>query len=186
MKKTPFIVILLGIGAFSLTQNCVYDRNKPETGQSKEAVDTVKKPNKKIYEHKETVEIYLTSIKQIGERGDTSYHLALFDANGDYAVDTLTTLYLLKKDNPGKFMWRKVHESGIRKIIAIEYTGDKGSIIFENGVRHLGDDIWDLDLPEDIFVKIKGKEITEKYIIKYLPEGSNDTVIIDPYIRVLP
>jgi hypothetical protein len=186
MKKTPFIVVLLGIGAFSLTQNCAGDRSKPETGKLKEAVDTIKKPNKNIYEHKETVEIYLCSIRQIGERGDTSYHLAMFDANGDYAVDTLTTMFLPEKSKPGHIKWKEVYNSGIGKIINIEYAGVGEPIIFKNGVSHQTGDGWNLDLREDLYKYVGEKVLKEKYIIKYIPVNYNDTVIIDPYLRVLP
>lgn len=186
MKKTPFLVILLGILSFSLTQNCTFDWKQPKNDQARETVDTIKKPGKKIYEHKETVTIYMASVKLIEENGDTTYHLALFDANGDFAVDTLTTLYLIGKDKPGNFKWKKVQESGIKKIVSIQYTGEDPPVIFKNGVKETSEDEWDLSLTEDVMKTIGNANFREKYSIVYLRMHADQPDTIDPYLRVTP
>jgi hypothetical protein len=186
MKKTPFIVILLGILAFSLIQSCTSDRKQPTIDTSKETVDTVKKPDKKIYVPKETVTIYLAAFKQIGENGDTTYHLALFDANGDFAVDNLTTIFLPEQNIPGHIKWKKVHNGGIKRITEIRYAGEGDPIIFRNGLNRLAEDEWNLDVPLDIAKYLGDSGVTEKYVITFIPEEGNVPVPIDPYLRVPP
>jgi hypothetical protein len=186
MKKTPFIVILLGMTAFMLTQNCNPGRNEPGPDQPLVPEDTVYKTKEKIYEPKETVEIYLASIKQKDENGDTTYHLALFDANGDYAVDSLTTIFFPENSKPGQIKWKKVHKSGIKEIVEIKYAGEGKPVIFRSIVSRLPGDEWKLDLTEDLLKFIGDSVVIEKYIIRYIPVNENDTVSIDPYLRVNP
>lgn len=187
MKKTTPLLMLLSIMIICLTQNCKSDRNKVESDQSPVPVDTVKKPKEKIYEPKETVEIYLTSIKQQGENREISYHLAMFDANGDYAVDSLITMVLPKKGKPEHIKWKKVHASGIKEIKEIKYVGADKPIIFKESMISKVDGEWNLEIPDNI-LEIVGDSIRiEKYIIKYVPEDSDEiTVEIDPYLRVPP
>ncbi|MBN2481830.1 MAG: hypothetical protein JXB19_08830 [Bacteroidales bacterium] len=187
MKKTSVLVMLFSIITLSLTQYCRSDRNTDGSGQSIEPEKTVYKPPEKIYEHKETVRIYLTSVKQAGENGDTAYHLAMFDANGDYAIDSLTTVFVISKERKsGHIKWKLVQHSGIQEIIEFKPEDGVPHIIFQEAVIQENEDEWNLDLTEDMLKKVNAEGVTEKYIIKYIPEHYNDTVTIDPYIKIPP
>ncbi len=187
MKKTPSLLMLLSIMLISLTQSCKYDGNKVVANPSTIIEDTVKKPKEKIYEPKEKVEIYLASIKQKGGDGEISYHLAMFDANGDYAVDSLITMVFPIKGKPEHIKWKKIHDGGIREIKEIKYVGTDEPIIFRKGMINKVDDEWDLEIPINIHELIGDTTRTEKYIIIYVPEDNVEiTVEIDPYLRVPP
>ena len=185
MKKTPYLVMLFGILAFILAQNCDSGGNKVVSEPSATS-DTVDKPKEKVYEPKETVEIYMVSIQQIEKNGDTTHHLAMFDANGDFGVDRLATTFVAERGKSGHIKWKKVHKSGIKKLIEIKYAGDGEPIIFKKGPVYKDDNEWDLEIPENILIIIGNTVRQEKYIIKYLLENGNDTVTIDPYLRVPP
>jgi hypothetical protein len=174
MKKTTTFLIFLIIMVIGLTQSC----NKTtivETKQLDELNDSVKGL-------KDTVAIYLTSVIRQDVNGKSSYHLAMFDANGEYAVDSLITVIRMdtsKKPSSGTIQWIKVVKSGIKKIIEIKPVEDS-TVIFRNGAsEHHG--VWNLSLKG---INIPPGKTIEKYIIKFIPKGSNDTITIDPYLRI--
>jgi hypothetical protein len=179
MKKTTTLLMFLSVMVISLTQSC----NKTVTTETKTPpVDSIK-----IYEAKDTVAIYLTSVRRNDGNGNYSYHLAMFDANGDYAIDTLITVFKMDnaiKPSSGNIQWIKVTRSGIKKIIEIKPVNDT-TVIFRNGTSEKHG-VWNLDLPDTINIPEGMHYIKEKYLIKYIPKGSNDTITIDPYLRVPP
>ncbi len=176
MKKTTTFLIFLCIMVISLTQSCD-KKNIVAPCKSIGSKDSVK-----IYESKDTVAIYLASVKRKDGNGKSSYHLAMFDANGDWGIDTLITVFKMdnpKKPSSGNIQWIKVMKSGIKKIIEIKPVKDS-TVIFRNGTKeHHG--VWNLSLKD---INIPPCGTMEKYIIKYIPKGSNDTITIDPYIRI--
>lgn len=187
MKSMSLMTQCTGLLIFALLQGCVPGDSKVRTEQPVVPADSLIKPLKKIYVPKETVTIYLTCIKQTNEKGDTTFRLAFFDANGDFGTDSLfTTQYYFRDRRPGHIKWRKVHESGIKKIVSIQYAGVDPPVIFKNGVNERSVDEWDLSLTEDILKSIGDSGKTEEYKITFIPEESDVPVPIDPYLRVTP
>ena len=181
MKKTTTLLMFLIIMTISLTQSC---NDKTDT----KVIREITEDTSTIYEAKDTVAIYLTSVIRQDVNGKSSYHLAMFDANGDYAIDNLITkikIDTIKKPGSGNIQWITVIRSGIKKIIEIKPVKDTTVILFRNGTyeKH---GIWYLDLPDTINIPEGQPYIKEEYFIKYIPRGSNDTITIDPYLRVPP
>jgi hypothetical protein len=179
MKKTTTLLIFISIMVISLTQGC-NKTNIVAPGTSVESIDTAR-----IYESKDTVAIYLTSVKRKEGNGKPSYHLAMFDANGDWGIDTLITVFRINsiKAGSGNIQWIKTKKSGIMKITEIKSLADS-TIIFKKGTYEHPHGVWNLDLPQDINIP-PGETIKEKYIIIYIPADNKDTtIIIDPYLRI--
>ncbi len=164
----------------SLTQCCDNTTIVPP-GTFPESKDSVT-----FYELKDTVAIYLTSVKRKDVDGKFSYHLAMFDANGDWGIDNLVTIIKIdpSKFKSGNIQWIKIKKSGIRRIIEIRSLTDS-TIIFKNGTYEHPHGVWNLNLPEEIFIH-RGKTIEEEYKITYIPEDKDTIIIIDPMIRVPP
>ena len=186
MKKTPSLLMLLSIMIISLTQSCNYDGKKVGSDRSQVLTDTVNKPNQPIYERKDTLAIYLTSVKIKEGKDNYRYRLAMFDANGDCGIDSFVTGIKHVYGKSGKIQWIKVIGSGIKEITEIKYTGSDTPRIFKNPVHKQSNGVWNLNLPDTIEIPKDRPYIQEKYQINYIPEGSKDTVIIDPYLRVPP
>ena len=162
-----FLIIMV----ISLTQSC----DKMNIIKTDNSIDSLKG-------HKDTLAIYLTSVIQQDVNSKSSYHLAMFDANGDYAIDSLISVYrmdTLKKPRSGNIQWIKVKQSGIKKIIEIKPVEDS-TVIFRN-VTYEQHGVWNLSLKN---ISIPPGRTIEKYIIKYIPAGTNDTITIDPYLRI--
>ncbi len=102
-------------------------------------------------------------------------HLKLFDSNGDWAIDSLTT----DVHRNGKVIWKLDTLCAIKEIHHIE--GSNGPIFKKNPKASNGHNgkQFELDLPDNI----KPKDI-EKYDIYFLLY--NDTAVhhIDPFLRV--
>jgi hypothetical protein len=164
----------------SLTQCCDKKPLVP-TDDSTESKDSVA-----IYESKDTVAIYLASVKRKDVHGKALYHLAMFDSNGDWDIDSLVTIIRIDpmKVKSGNIQWIKVVKSGIRRITEIKSVSDS-TIIFKNGTYEHPHGVWNLILPKEIYVH-PGKKFEEEYIITYIPEDKDTTIIIDPMIRVPP
>jgi hypothetical protein len=180
MNKATTFVLFLSIMVISLMQ-CCDNRPVVATGDSTGSKDSVN-----IYESKDTVAIYLASVKRKDGHGKDSYHLAMFDANGDWGIDTLVTIIKIdpSKDKSGNIRWIKVVKSGIKRIIEIKSLADS-TIIFKNGTYEHPHGVWNLNLPKEIY-EHPGKTIEEEYLITYIPEDKDTTIIIDPMIRVPP
>lgn len=134
---------------------------------------------------KDTVAIYLTSVKRKDGHGKYSYHLAMFDANGDWDIDSLVTKIRIdtSKFKSGNIQWIKVKKSGINNIVEI-ISAELKPVIFRDSAYEHPHDVWNLNIPEDIHIPPGGTK-PEKYIIKYIPEDNKDTtIIIDPYLRI--
>jgi hypothetical protein len=186
MKKTPPLLLLFSIMVIGLTQSCSCKKNNvgPDIfTRSNDSVNDLKKP---IYEPKDTVAIYLTSVKRKDGNGKYSYHLAMFDANGNWGIDTLVTGIKHPTGKSRKIQWIKVIGSGIKEIAEIKCTESEPPKIFKNIVQKQNNGVWNLTLPDTIEIPKDRPYIKEKYLIKYIPEGSNDTITIDPYLRVPP
>lgn len=156
MKKNPVLIVLISMAIFSLTQSCL----SPDDAES---------------EYDQKVIIYLQSVELEGE-----YHLQIDDSKGGSAVDDLETVFEKEPGKSGTIVWKKAADSEIKKITEV-YPSDKKTetVIFKNGAKRTWLGRVKLRLPEDI----TGEE-REKYTIKYIPEGDNDTVAIDPWIRI--
>ncbi len=131
---------------------------------------------------KDTVAIYLTSVKRNDGNGNYSYHLAMFDGNGEYSIDSLITVYKYTKARSGNIQWIKVVNSGIKKIVEIK-SAELKPVIFRDSAYEHPHGVWNLNIPEGINIP-PGERITEKYIITYILKGTNDTITIDPYLRI--
>jgi len=184
MKRiSVLLVMLLCIVTFSLTYNC----NKG-TSNNEKTVDNV--CDKIFYELKDTVWIYLTYVKYFvkDKNCDTTYHLGMFDANGDRAIDNLTT-YILPRTK--YIIWNRVENSGIQQIDTI-VPKPGADYLFQKGVKK--DSItgnWILQLPEDMenqYNMDKGFRKKEEYTIIYTPENyiGKEPKRIDPPIEVPP
>ena len=160
MKKTTCLVILLAIILLNAMQSC--EPPIPAAGEPDERVD-----------------IYLKSIMVDGQ-----YHLEMRDSKGNKVRDSLTTKFIKVKGEPGMIKWKKDNDSGIKKITSIESSEDP-TVIFEDGAHSTVFNGWKLQLLEKLYAEPKDS-IIEKYIIKYIPKGSKDTVEIDPYIDIRP
>jgi hypothetical protein len=162
MKKlTPFL-LFIGIMAINLASCYKNDLSK-------------------VYSQKDTLAIYLTSVERKDTNGKATYHLAMFDANGDFAIDHLTTIFKKHVGRPGKILWIKVIGSGIQEITEIR-SNVTSPVIFKNGT-YKTDGIWNLDLTDNLD-SVRTKPVKEEYTILYIPEGKHDTIPIDPYIKV--
>lgn len=155
----------------SLTQCC-----KEKSGSVVGSIDSAY-----IYVPRDTVAIYLTSIKRNDGHGIFSHHLAMFDGNGNYSIDSLTTVYTYNKARPGNIQWIRVVNSGIKKIVEIK-SAELKPVIFRDSAYEHPHGIWNLNIPEGINLPPGG--ITEKYSITYILKETNDTIIIDPYLRI--
>jgi len=186
MNKRTVLLMLLSIMVIGLTQSCSCKKNNAETNLISVSNDSVNELKKPIYEPKDTVAIYLTSVKRKDGNGKYSYHLVMFDANGDWGIDTLVTGIKHNIGKSRKIQWIKVISSGIKEIAEIKYTESKPPEIFKNIVQKQKNGVWNLNLPDTIKMPKDKPYIKEKYCIKYIPEGSNDTITIDPYLRVPP
>jgi thioredoxin-related protein len=160
MKKIS--VLLMLFASVTILIHC-------QDSAKKKALDDSVKP----------VTIYLVSNRV--EINDTvKYRLAMFDSNGDIAIDSLTTKVKIAKDIKAKVVWEI--QGGIKEITEIKPESPQ-SILFANGVKQAGNK-FTLQLPDEIPQPVIG--IREKYYIKYIPMESNDTITIDPFIRVPP
>jgi hypothetical protein len=120
-----------------------------------------------------TITIFLRSVIQEEES-----HLAMFDSNGNGAVDTLKT-----DVSPGDVViWKSDCYSGIRSITRIYPQESKGGEIFQSDPkkRFLCKG-YKLHIPKDV-----KSNTEEKYLIEYIPCNSEKPVIIDPFLRVPP
>lgn len=180
MKKKPVLLMLFGIIAFSLTQSCSSPQS-PGEEESSVLDEMVRKPKEKIYKPKEKVEIYLTFVKLLEENGDTTKCIAMFDANGDFDIDSLTTVFIPQKGIQGHIHWITAEESGIQKY-DIEIVSQSDSVRISQKDVTYQDGEWILALPEDIPVIRAEDEIIKYNLICITDEG--DTLGHDPYIRI--
>jgi len=171
MKKASTFLLFLSIMIIILTQSCV---NKTDVAlESKDSFT--------IYVPKDTVAIYLTSVKRNDGHGNYSHHLAMFDGNGNCSIDSLTTVYTYNKARSGNIQWIRVVNSGIKKIVEIKSAEHK-PVIFRDSVYQHPHGVWNLNIPAGITIPPGG--ILEKYIITYILKETNDTITIDPYLRI--
>jgi hypothetical protein len=180
MKKTIPFLVLIGFVAVGLLLSCD-KKNTVEPDGSIKSIDTFT-----VYEPKDTVAIYLASVRRKENNGKYSYHLSMFDANGDWRIDSLVTVYRmnLKHPRPGNIMWIKALNGGIKRITEIVPVKGDSSEIFKYGTFEHPHGVWNLTIPEDI-ITTPGERKVEKYIIKYIPKDKIDTlIIIDPYLRI--
>ncbi len=123
--------------------------------------------------------IYLRAIKHNG-----NYHLAMFDSNGDGAIDNLTTIV-----NPGyTIYWKKDRQSGITKIRKI-YSNAANKHVFRHKPTPVNGG-FKLAVPHGINIG-HSRPIIEKYFIECTltarnPDGTHIILNIDPYIKIPP
>jgi hypothetical protein len=122
------------------------------------------------------VTIYLRSIEQNGEEC-----LTMFDSNGNFAINDLTTDVL----EGGTIIWKLEHPSGIRKIAEISSKPGEGKVYSINPKPQLLGKGYKLKLIKDL-AKSSTDTVTERYFIEYYVHGEQKPVKIDPYIRILP
>jgi len=116
----------------------------------------------------EKVTIYLRSIVINNEK-----HLLMFDTNGQFAIDSLTTY--VKTD--GTVFWALDNASGIKKIERI-YSRKKEPIFREDAKKVFFSRRFKLEVPEGL-----SRGAKEEYIIDYIDQD-NSLIKIDPYIRI--
>lgn len=178
MKKAITFLMFLSIMVISLTQGCNTSTIVPP-GTSPESTDSTT-----FYELKDTLAIFLTSVKRMDGHGKYSYHLGMFDANGDCGIDSLVTVIKIDPTdaNSGNIQWIKVKKSGIKKIVEIK-SAELKPVIFRDSAYEHPHDVWNLKIPSDIHI-LPGEPREEKYIIKYIPQDKDTTITIDPYLRI--
>jgi hypothetical protein len=180
MKKTTCPLVLLCAIPLLLAFTCEPGVNKTASSEQASTGDTLVDPSGKAYVRKDAMEIYLAPVRTPEATKDKRVRLALFDANGDYAVDTLRTKLL---QNTKFVLWRTVRNSEIRTITEIKYVGSQEkAVLFKKGARKISNNEWILFLPDSL----PGLPIEEKYSITFTLENSTTPYTIDPYLRVLP
>jgi hypothetical protein len=119
------------------------------------------------------VKIYLRYVEIDGKNS-----LSMYDSNGGFAIDTLTTFVRAGIT----VIWKLERASGIKKINRI-YSNVSNPVIFKNdAVKRPFSKGYELDIPETASDGIK-----EEYFIEFITKNNdNITVSTDPYIRIQP
>lgn len=116
----------------------------------------------------EKVTIYLRSVVINNEK-----HLTMFDTNGKFALDSLTTYVKAG----GIVFWDYEKASGIKEIKKI-YSINKGQIFKEDVKKDLFTRRFRLNVPDGL-----SRGAKEEYVIDYIDQDDSH-VTIDPYIRI--
>lgn len=151
MKKS----LLFSAGIAYLAVSLVCTGCKSHNGQ--ERIEAQKK-----------VTIYLRSVVV-----NSGKHLLMFDTNGNYALDSLTTYVKAG----GIVLWELDKASGIKEIERI-YSKKKGPIFKEDAKKDPFSKRYRLQVPNGL-----DKGTLEEYIIDYTDQD-NSLIKIDPYIRI--
>jgi hypothetical protein len=116
----------------------------------------------------EKVTIYLRSVVI-----NTEKHLMMFDTNGKFAIDSLTT----GVKAGGTVYWELDKASGIKEIERI-HSRKGGSIFREDAKKEFFSRRFKLEVPDGL-----DKGTIQKYDIDYIDQD-NSPIKIDPYIRI--
>ncbi len=129
-----------------------------------------------------TVTIDLVSINLFDSNRVAKRHLFMYDSNGAYDVNDLTTEVVKKAGQKVTIYWEI--GDGIERIIEIKPKSD-ASIIFANHVQPvIPGRKYSLELP--LNRPLTGEDIKEAYYIKYVTLNGDTLPPIDPFIRVKP
>ena len=118
-----------------------------------------------------TVEVYLKAT----EHNDGRKHLQMYNGKDSLnpVIDSLTTVA-----PPGfTVVWKKAHQSGIKKVDNIRPIEDDGKI-FRNGVNEIG--VMSL---HSLKIPINADSGTVKYEIVFT-DKDDETWCIDPYLKI--